>query len=145
MYITHAGVDTSPSVASSHRNASAALVVPSSINFHETSPYFLPPERETRSLLVSYFSNTGVLFPYLHLESFLQTYTDVLQKRPTTPTLKRYTIDYLKTHTKSFDYTLSVLESLESQIREEIVRLGGNSGLEKIVDYLSVRDLREPA
>ncbi|KAL5504497.1 hypothetical protein ACEPAH_7158 [Sanghuangporus vaninii] len=64
---------------------------------------------------------------------------NVLQKRPTTPTLKRYTIDYLKNQTKSFDYTLSVLESLESQIRDEIKRLGGNKGLEKIIDTLSVR------
>ncbi|KAL5483035.1 hypothetical protein ACEPAI_8264 [Sanghuangporus weigelae] len=68
---------------------------------------------------------------------------NVLQKRPTTPTLKRYTIDYLKNQTKSFDYTLSVLESLESQIRDEIKKLGGNKGLEKIIDTLSARGLRE--
>ncbi|THH09641.1 hypothetical protein EW145_g1870 [Phellinidium pouzarii] len=51
---------------------------------------------------------------------------NVLQKRPTTPTLKHFTINYLAKHTKSFDYTLSVLESLETQIRDEIVRLGSN-------------------
>jgi geranylgeranyl diphosphate synthase, type III len=63
---------------------------------------------------------------------------DVLQKRPSTPTLKTHTISYLKDHTKSFDYTLSVLRTLEKQTRDEIQRLGGNSKLEGIVDTLHV-------
>jgi geranylgeranyl diphosphate synthase type 3 len=63
---------------------------------------------------------------------------DVLQKRPSTPTLKIYTIDYLKNKTKSFDYTLSVLDNLEAQTRQEIRRLGGNEGLERIMDRLHV-------
>ena len=64
--------------------------------------------------------------------------SDVLQKRPTTPTLKIHTINYLKTRTKSFDYTLSVLKTLEAQTRAEILRLGGNQGLEKLMDLLHV-------
>ncbi|TFK31766.1 isoprenoid synthase domain-containing protein [Crucibulum laeve] len=63
---------------------------------------------------------------------------NVLQRRPTTPTLKKHAISYLKNQTKSFDYTLSVLENLEAQTREEIQRLGGNPGLEKIMDILHV-------
>lgn len=63
---------------------------------------------------------------------------DVLQKRPTTPTLKIHTINYLKNETKSFDYTLSVLANLEAQTRAEIARLGGNKGLEGIMDLLHV-------
>ena len=63
---------------------------------------------------------------------------DVLQKRPATPTLKRYTIAYLKEQTKSFEYTLSVLASLEKQIYGEIARLGGNKGLETIMQALHV-------
>ena len=63
---------------------------------------------------------------------------DVLQKRPTTPTLKIHTINYLKNETKSFDYTLSVLTNLEAQTRAEIARLGGNKGLEAIMDLLHV-------
>lgn len=43
-------------------------------------------------------------------------YIDVLQKRPTTPTLKLHTISYLRDHTKSFEYTLGVLERLEAQV-----------------------------
>jgi geranylgeranyl diphosphate synthase, type III len=63
---------------------------------------------------------------------------DVLQKRPSTPTLKRHTINYLKTQTKSFDYTLGVLRTLEKQLRAEIAKLGGNEKFEKIVDLLHV-------
>lgn len=64
---------------------------------------------------------------------------DVLQKRPTTPTLKVHTIRYLEEHTKSFDYTLSVLDKLEAQTRAEIARLGGNKKLEAIMDLLHVK------
>lgn len=63
---------------------------------------------------------------------------DVLQQRPSTPTLKIHTIDYLKNHTKSLDYTLSVLDTLETQMRLELQRLGGNPGLEKLIDMLHV-------
>lgn len=69
-----------------------------------------------------------------HAELFL----DVLQKRPTTPTLKVHTISYLRDQTKSFEYTLSVLEKLEMQTRGEIQRLGGNLALEKLLDLLHV-------
>ena len=62
----------------------------------------------------------------------------MLQKRPATPTLKRHTVAYLRNHTKSFEYTVRVLRSLERQTREEIARLGGNKGLEKIMDALHV-------
>jgi len=63
---------------------------------------------------------------------------NVLQKRPTTPTLKVHTISYLRDQTKSFEYTLSVLQSLETQTRGEIGRLGGNLALEKLLDLLHV-------
>jgi geranylgeranyl diphosphate synthase type 3 len=65
---------------------------------------------------------------------------DVLQKRPTTPTLKRHAISYMSTHTKSFTYTRSVLVTLDKQARDEIRRLGGNAKLEGILDYLKVPD-----
>ena len=64
--------------------------------------------------------------------------TDVLQKRPSSPTLKTHTISYLKERTNSFEYTLSVLRTLEKQTRDEIQRLGGNVKLEGIVDTLHI-------
>jgi len=63
---------------------------------------------------------------------------NVLQKRPSTPTLKHHTIGYLRNHTHSFDYTLGVLRTLEKQVRQEVARLGGNRGLERILDGLRV-------
>ena len=78
----------------------------------------------------------------LNVLSFILTRAsalDVLQKRPTTPTLKNYTISYLRDHTKSFDYTLGVMDELEAQIRADIMRLGGNPQLEKIIDVLHVQ------
>jgi len=64
---------------------------------------------------------------------------NVLQKRPATPTLKHHTINYLEGHTKSFEYTRSVLESLEYQIAEEILKFGGNEDLQNLVDAFKVR------
>lgn len=64
--------------------------------------------------------------------------SDVLQKRPKTPTLKHHTINYLRDTTKSFDYTLAVLKKLEQQARAELERLGGNPMLSAILDKLHV-------
>ena len=36
--------------------------------------YHLPSETETRALMRGYFSNTGLLFPYIHEPTFLETY-----------------------------------------------------------------------
>ncbi len=38
------------------------------------SIYHLPSEVETRTLMRSYFSNTGLLYPYIHEPTFLETY-----------------------------------------------------------------------
>lgn len=80
-------------------------------------------------------------FPIVHgvrADDQNKVVTSVLQKRPITPTLKHHAIDYLRTKTKSFDYTLVVMQSLEKQARAEIARLGGNPKLEKILDILHV-------
>ncbi|KAI9068619.1 terpenoid synthase [Trametes sanguinea] len=80
-------------------------------------------------------------FPIVHgvrADASNRQILNVLQKRPTTPTLKKHTIAYLRDHTKSFDYTIGVMDDLEGQIREEIARLGGNAKLEKIMDSLHV-------
>lgn len=37
----------------------------------------LPPVHETQRLLRCYFSNTGILFPFIHEQSFLETYDQV--------------------------------------------------------------------
>lgn len=40
-------------------------------------PNILPPDNETQRLLRCYFSNTGILFPFIHEQSFLETYDRV--------------------------------------------------------------------
>ncbi|KAG1782064.1 isoprenoid synthase domain-containing protein [Suillus placidus] len=80
-------------------------------------------------------------FPIIHgirADDQNKVVMSVLQKRPTTSTLKHQAIDYLRTKTKSFDYTLVVMHSLEQQAREEIARLGGNPQLEMMLDVLHV-------
>lgn len=63
---------------------------------------------------------------------------NVLQKRPSTPTTKKYIINYMDKHTASFGYTKEVLVNLDLQARDEIRRLGGNEMLEQILDTLRV-------
>ncbi|TRM60643.1 isoprenoid synthase domain-containing protein [Schizophyllum amplum] len=74
----------------------------------------------------------------IHADKTNRQILNVLQKRPATPTLKIHTISYLKERTKSFEYTIGVLDALERQMRAEIERLGGNPSLMKIVDLLAV-------
>lgn len=62
----------------------------------------------------------------------------MLQKRTTSRSLKLHTVNYLRTHTRSFEYTRGVLETLRKQIEEEIRSLGGNKMLEKIMEALGV-------
>jgi hypothetical protein len=42
--------------------------------------YALPSEEKARQLLAQYFSDTGLLFPYLHKGMFMKTY-DEMQKK----------------------------------------------------------------
>jgi len=62
---------------------------------------------------------------------------NILQKRPTTPTLKKHVIGYLANSTHSFTYTLSVMDTFRNKVIGEIERLGGNSRLDAIVELLS--------
>ncbi|KAF9646193.1 terpenoid synthase [Thelephora ganbajun] len=62
---------------------------------------------------------------------------NILQKRPTTPTLKKHVIGYLANSTNSFAYTLSVMNTFRNKVISEIERLGGNPRLDAIVELLS--------
>ncbi|QRW12838.1 farnesyl-diphosphate synthase [Ceratobasidium sp. AG-Ba] len=63
---------------------------------------------------------------------------NVLQKRPSTPTLKKHVISYMDTQTGTFEYTREVLRKFDAQTRAEIERLGGNAGLTKFVDSMKI-------
>jgi len=82
-------------------------------------------------------------FPIVHgvrADQSNRVILNVLQKRPTTPTLKHHTISHLRTQTGSFTYTLKIMRALEQEVYEEIARLGGNSQLEAILATLHVKD-----
>lgn len=103
------------------------------------------PEYEHNKGFAEDLSEGKFSFPIVHgvrADTTNRQILNILQKRPSTPTLKHHTIQYLKAQTKSFDYTLSVLEVLESQVREEVARLGGNGALEAIVDAMSIRAMQ---
>ncbi|KAJ3731569.1 isoprenoid synthase domain-containing protein [Lentinula guzmanii] len=74
----------------------------------------------------------------IHADTSNRQILNVLQKRPTTPTLKTYAISYLKYQTKSFEYTLDVLEKIHEQALAEIVRLGGNEDLVRLMESFVV-------
>ncbi|USP74127.1 hypothetical protein yc1106_01401 [Curvularia clavata] len=56
-----------PSPISVHANHSDTVSI-------GAEPFILPPQRETLYLIELYFSTTGILFPYIEKEGFLQTY-----------------------------------------------------------------------
>ncbi|KAJ3511004.1 hypothetical protein NLJ89_g4355 [Agrocybe chaxingu] len=64
---------------------------------------------------------------------------DVLNEHPTTAPPKLEAIDYMRYQTRSFEYTETVLSTLETYIRDEIERFGGNPPLVGLVDKLSKR------
>lgn len=70
MSISRPASPVEPSV--SHRDGSATDTV---------NIYALPSERESEELISYYFATTGRLFPYLHEQTFRETYQEVRQNR----------------------------------------------------------------
>lgn len=66
---------------------------------------------------------------------------NVLQKRPTTPALKNHAISYLRSGTRSFDYTLTVLQTLEQITLAEIDKFGKNPILVGMMNHIRVQDI----
>jgi len=65
--------------------------------------------------------------------------TNVLQHRPSTPTMKVHAIDHLRFRTGSFEYSELVLDTLETRMEQEIKALSGNNALLGILGVLSVK------
>jgi len=74
----------------------------------------------------------------IHADTTNRRLLNVLQKRPASPTLKHHAIDYLRDHSKSFEYTREVLEIMEKRVFDEIERLGGNSKLRDVLQTLHI-------
>ncbi|KAH6661800.1 fungal-specific transcription factor domain-containing protein [Plectosphaerella plurivora] len=70
-----------PAAVMSRRQHHSPQDIPTGATQEGSSPYYLPPDDQVRTLLGKYFANTGMLFPYIHQHAFMQTYQDVLQER----------------------------------------------------------------
>lgn len=46
--------------------------------YGDPSPFILPSEAVTRELIAQYFSNTGLLYPYIHEPSFFKEYDELV-------------------------------------------------------------------
>ncbi|GAA6046614.1 hypothetical protein JCM3770_006240 [Rhodotorula araucariae] len=83
-------------------------------------------------------------FPIVHAiraDTTNRQLLNILRERPSSPGPKTYAVSYMETRTGSFAYTRDVLRRLMHQARVEVARLGGNAGVEAILDKL---ELGEP-
>ena len=60
---------------------------------------------------------------------------NILRQRTTDIEVKKYCVSLLE-KTGSFKYTLDVLEELDSKVRTEVAKLGGNENLIDLMDEL---------
>ena len=60
---------------------------------------------------------------------------NILRQRTTDIEVKKYCVSLLE-KTGSFKYTLDVLEELDSKVRNEVAKLGGNDELIRLMDEL---------
>lgn len=79
--------------------------------------FALPPEDEKIRLIQSYFSNTGLLFPYVHEETFLETYEAM---KRTNFTKVRKTWLGLLNMVLAFATSTTVCDTLSSEQRAEL-------------------------
>lgn len=63
--------------ASPSARASAARQTFEAANRGNVNIYALPSEATTRNLIARYFEDTGLLFPYIHEQAFLDTYNEI--------------------------------------------------------------------
>ncbi|ORY80232.1 isoprenoid synthase domain-containing protein [Leucosporidium creatinivorum] len=69
---------------------------------------------------------------------------NILRERPSSADIKAYAVDYMEQRTNTFEYTRKVLATLTQQARDEVKRLGGNKGVEAILEKLVVKHGEEP-
>ncbi|KPV78322.1 uncharacterized protein RHOBADRAFT_10877 [Rhodotorula graminis WP1] len=84
-------------------------------------------------------------FPIVHAiraDTTNRQLLNILRERPSSPGPKTYAVTYMETRTGSFAYTRDVLRRLMVQARAEVARLGGNAGVEQILDKLELGEFR---
>ncbi|BGP21610.1 geranylgeranyl diphosphate synthase, type III [Rhodotorula toruloides] len=89
------------------------------------------------------FSEGKFSFPIVHSirsDTSNRQILNILRERPSSPGPKEYAVSYMETRTGSFAYTREVLRKLTQQARDEVTRLGGNRGVEAILDKLVLEE-----
>ncbi|KAK4332297.1 Geranylgeranyl pyrophosphate synthase [Rhodotorula toruloides] len=89
------------------------------------------------------FSEGKFSFPIVHSirsDTSNRQILNILRERPSSPGPKEYAVSYMETRTGSFAYTREVLRKLTQQARDEVARLGGNRGVEAILDKLVLEE-----
>jgi hypothetical protein len=80
-------------------------------------------------------------FPVIHHLHTVKNGTqmrNILKQRTEDAALKKYAIEeLLEKQSGSFAYTRDRLKTIEKEARDEIARLGGNKGLEAVLDFLA--------
>ncbi|CAG8817142.1 27899_t:CDS:2, partial [Gigaspora margarita] len=67
---------------------------------------------------------------------------NILKQHTTSIELKQYAVNIMS-ETGSFEYTSNYLEKTDKMVREKIEKLNGNPVLEKILDLLSIKDIKD--
>lgn len=62
---------------------------------------------------------------------------NILKQRTAAVEVKKYAVRYME-RCGSFEYTLGVVRGLEERARELVQELGGNEGLESILERMAI-------
>ncbi|KAH9819031.1 isoprenoid synthase domain-containing protein [Melampsora americana] len=92
------------------------------------------------------FSEGKFSFPIIHSIKADQSNSllmDTLRSRPKDVTTKKNALRYMNDQTKSLDYTFDVICKLEKTAKEELKKLGGNSELSSILDFIQLSSTLE--
>ncbi|KAF9469602.1 isoprenoid synthase domain-containing protein [Collybia nuda] len=74
----------------------------------------------------------------IHADEFNTEVIDIIRQRPKTPTLKKTAITHMRDRSKSLEYTLEVLRTIQKLAEAEVQSLGGNPRLKKILEMFRV-------
>ncbi|KAH9819022.1 isoprenoid synthase domain-containing protein [Melampsora americana] len=92
------------------------------------------------------FSEGKFSFPIIHsikADQCNSLLMDTLRSRPKDVTTKKNALRYMNDQTKSLDYTFDVICKLERTAKEELEKLGGNSELSSILDFIQLSSTLE--
>ena len=131
---------TALTTSTSQRKASLMTLLRGNSRFPSFMEFIPKFKRVTRADFYSVSRCLCRCLPSFRTAILIPLLPDILQKRPTTTPIKNVAISYLRSNTKSFEYTLNVLRSLKELVLKEIEQRGGNSKLVEMMNNLEVKE-----